>query len=142
MGRTLARPSPPAPPPVTERDPPPAVSAPPPPAPAPDRERAVRAIKVLLFSASLVPAAVGGAIAHAAGSFAWPPFLLAAVGLFLGQAGGDYLYFHARRSPADADDAPGRRRMLLHLVQHAQPLQEIRALEAADLSQGQRPIRR
>ena len=58
----------------------------------PERERAIRAIKILPFSASLVPAAVGGAIAAHAGSFAWPPFALATVGLFVGQAAGDYLY--------------------------------------------------
>lgn len=53
----------------------------------PDRERAIRVIKILLFSASIVPSVVGGAIAFAAGSLAWVSFLLAAAGLFIGQAG-------------------------------------------------------
>jgi len=55
---------------------------------ASDRERAIRVIKILLFSASIVPSVVGGAIAFAAGSLAWVSFLLAAAGLFIGQAGG------------------------------------------------------
>lgn len=73
--------------------------------PAPERERAIRAIKILLFSASIVPSAVGGAVAAAAGSFAWIPFLLAAGGLFIGQAGGDYLYYYLTHFHTDARDA-------------------------------------
>lgn len=72
---------------------------------ASDRERAIRTIKILLFSASVVPSLVGGAIAHAAGSFAWTPFLLAAAGLFIGQAGGDYLYYYLTHFHSDARDA-------------------------------------
>jgi 1,4-dihydroxy-2-naphthoate octaprenyltransferase len=72
---------------------------------APDRERAIRAIKILLFSASIVPAIVGGAIAASTGSFAWTPFLLAALGLFIGQAGGDYLYYYGTHFHTDARDA-------------------------------------
>ena len=71
----------------------------------PDRERAIRAIKILLFSASVVPSVVGGTIAHAAGSFSWTPFLLAAAGLFIGQAGGDYLYYYLTHFHTDARDA-------------------------------------
>lgn len=73
--------------------------------PAPDRERAIRAIKILLFSASIVPSVVGGAIAASVGSFAWTPFLLAAIGLFIGQAGGDYLYYYLTHFHTDARDA-------------------------------------
>jgi len=75
------------------------------PPPAPDRGRAIRAIKILLFSASIIPSIVGGAIAEAAGSFAWTPFLLAAAGLFIGQAGGDYLYYYLTHFHTDARDA-------------------------------------
>jgi 1,4-dihydroxy-2-naphthoate octaprenyltransferase len=71
----------------------------------PDRERAIRAIKFLLFSASLVPAAVGGAIAVHAGAFAWLPFALATLGLFVGQAAGDYLYYYLTQFHTDARDA-------------------------------------
>jgi len=70
-----------------------------------DRARAIRAIKILLFSASVVPALVGGAVAAAAGSFAWTPFVVAAAGLFIGQMGGDYLYFHRTNFHTDARDA-------------------------------------
>jgi len=70
-----------------------------------DRARAIRAIKILLFSASVVPALVGGAVAAAAGSFAWTPFVVAAAGLFIGQMGGDYLYFHRTAFHTDARDA-------------------------------------
>jgi 1,4-dihydroxy-2-naphthoate octaprenyltransferase len=70
-----------------------------------DRERAIRSIKVLLFSASIVPSAVGGAIAASTGVFEWTPFLLAAVGLFIGQAGGDYLYYYMTHFHTDARDA-------------------------------------
>lgn len=72
---------------------------------APDRERAIRSIKILLFSASILPALVGGAIAYAAG--AWNPalLLLATLGLFIGQAGGDYLYYYGTHFHTDARDA-------------------------------------
>jgi 1,4-dihydroxy-2-naphthoate octaprenyltransferase len=71
----------------------------------PDRERAIRSIKILLFSASILPALVGGAIAYAAG--AWEPelFLLATLGLFIGQAGGDYVYYYGTHFHTDARDA-------------------------------------
>ncbi len=71
----------------------------------PERERAIRAIKILLFSASVVPSVVGGAVAASSGSFAWTPFLLAAAGLFIGQAGGDYLYYYMTHFHTDARDA-------------------------------------
>jgi 1,4-dihydroxy-2-naphthoate octaprenyltransferase len=73
--------------------------------PAPDRDRAIRAIKILLFSASIVPSVVGGAIAAHVGTFAWVPFVLAAVGLFIGQAAGDYLYYYFTQFHTDARDA-------------------------------------
>jgi 1,4-dihydroxy-2-naphthoate octaprenyltransferase len=72
---------------------------------APDRNRAIRAIKILLFSASIVPSVVGGAIAAHVGTFAWVPFVLAAVGLFIGQAAGDYLYYYFTQFHTDARDA-------------------------------------
>lgn len=71
----------------------------------PERDRAIRAIKVLLFSASLIPATVGGAIAYAAGFRAPGPFVLVTLGLFIGQAGGDYLYYYFTHFHTDARDA-------------------------------------
>lgn len=75
------------------------------PSTAADREHAIRAIKLLLFSASLVPAMVGGAIAAATGAFTWQPLLLATLGLFLGQLAGDYFYFYFIHFHTDARDA-------------------------------------
>jgi 1,4-dihydroxy-2-naphthoate octaprenyltransferase len=72
---------------------------------SPDRERAIRAIKVLLFSASIIPALVGGAAAAAAGPISRLRFVLATLGLFIGQAGGDYLYFHFTHFHTDPRDA-------------------------------------
>lgn len=73
--------------------------------PTPDRDRAIRAIKILLFSASIVPALVGGAAASAVGPVSLSRFVLAALGLFIGQAGGDYLYFYGTHFHTDASDA-------------------------------------
>lgn len=73
--------------------------------PSVDRDRAIRAIKILLFSASVVPAVVAGAIAAGQGAFAWTPFALAALGLFVGQAAGDYLYYYLTHFHTDARDA-------------------------------------
>ncbi len=72
---------------------------------APDRQRAIRAIKALLFSASIVAALVGGAAARAAGPVGPGLFALATLGLFVGQAGGDYLYFYLTHFHTDARDA-------------------------------------
>jgi 1,4-dihydroxy-2-naphthoate octaprenyltransferase len=72
---------------------------------SPDRERAIRAIKVLLFTASIIPALVGGAVAYAAGPVNWSLFALATIGLFVGQAGGDYLYYYMTHFHTDARDA-------------------------------------
>lgn len=70
-----------------------------------ERERAIRAIKVLLFSASMTPATVAGAIAYAQGVFSWRAFALVTLGLFLAQAGGDYFYYYFTHFHTDARDA-------------------------------------
>ena len=71
----------------------------------PDRQRAIRAIKALLFTASIVPALVGGGAALAAGPVSPALFALATLGLFVGQAGGDYVYFYLTHFHTDARDA-------------------------------------
>ncbi len=79
-----------------------------PPAPvalSPERERAIRVIKVLLFSASIIPAMVTGAIAFHQGYFDALAFALVALGLFIGQAGGDYLYYYGTNFHTDQRDA-------------------------------------
>ena len=69
------------------------------------RTRAIRIIKVSLFSAGIVPAFVGGALAYSEGSFSFPSFLLLVAGLFLGQAGGDYLYYYFTHYHTDPRDS-------------------------------------
>jgi len=70
-----------------------------------ERGKAIRLIKVLLFSASIVPACLAGAMAHASGRFSWPLFLVLLAALFLGQAGGDYLYYYFTDGHKDPRDA-------------------------------------
>ncbi len=72
---------------------------------APDREKAIRAIKILLFSASIVAAIVGGAVAASVAHVSLFLFFLATAGLFIGQAGGDYLYYYFTHFHTDARDA-------------------------------------
>jgi 1,4-dihydroxy-2-naphthoate octaprenyltransferase len=70
-----------------------------------ERGKAIRLIKVLLFSASIVPCCLAGAMAHAAGRFSWPLFLVLLAALVLGQAGGDYLYYYYTGGHKDPRDA-------------------------------------
>ncbi len=71
----------------------------------PEREKAIRVIKVLLFSASIIPAMVTGAIAFHQGYFDTVSFALITLGLFIGQAGGDYLYYYGTNFHTDQRDA-------------------------------------
>lgn len=68
------------------------------------RTAPIRIIKFMLFSASIVPVCVGGTLAYSEGSFAPFNFVLVLVGLFLGQAGGDYLYYYFTNYHSDARD--------------------------------------
>jgi 1,4-dihydroxy-2-naphthoate octaprenyltransferase len=70
-----------------------------------ERGKAIRLIKVLLFSASIVPCSLAGAMAHASGHFSWPLFLVLLAALVLGQAGGDYLYYYFTDGHKDPRDA-------------------------------------
>ncbi len=72
---------------------------------SPEREKAIRVIKVLLFSASIVPAMVSGAISYHQGYFDGVSFVLLMLGLFIGQAGGDYLYYYGTHFHTDQRDA-------------------------------------
>ncbi|HRY97610.1 MAG TPA: prenyltransferase [Bacteroidales bacterium] len=69
------------------------------------RSRAIRAIKFMLFSATIVPSMVGGALGYYHGSFQWTDFLLVSFALLIGQAGGDYLYYYFTHRHTDARDA-------------------------------------
>ncbi|NTU75304.1 MAG: prenyltransferase [Anaerolineaceae bacterium] len=70
-----------------------------------ERSRAIRFIKYLLFSATIVPALVAGAMAFAEGRFALLPWVLASLGLLIGQAGGDYLYYYFTHYHSDSRDS-------------------------------------
>lgn len=70
-----------------------------------ERTKPILFIKILLFSASLIPAVVAGALAVYTEDFSWTPFLLASLGLLLGQSGGDYLYYYFTDMHTDTRDA-------------------------------------
>lgn len=72
--------------------------------PAPQM-KAIRFIKYLLFSASIIPCLVAGAMASRIGEFSLGAFLLVTVALFVGQAGGDYLYFYFTHFHSDQRDS-------------------------------------
>jgi 1,4-dihydroxy-2-naphthoate octaprenyltransferase len=73
-----------------------------------ERSRPIRFIKILLFSASIMPAIVASALAHVDGysNLSWS--LLAGLGLLIGQAGADYLYYHFTHYHTDSRDAHTR----------------------------------
>lgn len=70
-----------------------------------EREGAIRVIKAFLFSASIVPAMLGGALAVRDPGAGALDFVLATLGLFIGQAGGDYLYYYFTHFHTDPRDA-------------------------------------
>lgn len=72
------------------------------------RSNAVLVIKFLLFSASIVPCLVGAALARSEGSIDTVYFALVTFALFLGQVGGDYLYYYFTHFHSDARDAHTR----------------------------------
>lgn len=69
------------------------------------RARAIRVIKFMLFSATIAPAILGGALTYKFPAFTGLNFLLAALGLIIGQAGGDYLYYYFTKNHSNAKDA-------------------------------------
>ncbi len=71
----------------------------------PERSKPILVIKILLFSASIIPAITAGALARHDG-FSNPLFWgLALLGLFLAQAGADYLYYYFTNYHTDGRDA-------------------------------------
>jgi 1,4-dihydroxy-2-naphthoate octaprenyltransferase len=73
-----------------------------------ERSRPLRFIKILLFSASIMPAVLAGVLAYVDGysHFSW--WIAAGVGLLIGQAGADYLYYHFTHFHTDSRDAHTR----------------------------------
>jgi 1,4-dihydroxy-2-naphthoate octaprenyltransferase len=70
-----------------------------------ERTKAVKAIKILLFSASIVPSLVAGSMAYKDPHFTVINFILVAFALFIGQAGGDYLYYYFTHYHKDNRDS-------------------------------------
>jgi len=70
-----------------------------------ERAQAIRVIKIALFSASVVPSLVAGAVGYYHGFFEASAFALLTLGLFIGQLGGDYLYYYSTHFHTDARDA-------------------------------------
>ncbi|MFO7864999.1 MAG: hypothetical protein R6U85_13455 [Salinivirgaceae bacterium] len=68
------------------------------------RSRYILQIKFLLFAASLVPALVTGVLVYPGNIFTID-WLLIITGLFLAQAGGDYLYYYFTNNHTDTDDS-------------------------------------
>jgi 1,4-dihydroxy-2-naphthoate octaprenyltransferase len=69
------------------------------------REKAIRVIKYMLFSATVAPVILGSALTYDSTVFSALHFFLAAVGLIIGQAGGDYLYYYFTHNHTHARDA-------------------------------------
>ena len=71
------------------------------------RPAAIRVIKYALFSASIIPALVGAALAYfmVPGKFSLQFALIAGIGLFIGQMAGDYLYYYGTHFHSDQRDA-------------------------------------
>jgi 1,4-dihydroxy-2-naphthoate octaprenyltransferase len=69
------------------------------------RERAIRVLKFMLFSATISPAILAGALTFDKEFFSGINFLLASLGLLIGQAGGDYLYYYFTNNHTNAKDS-------------------------------------
>jgi len=72
--------------------------------PAPQM-KAIRFIKYLLFSASVIPCLVAGAMASREGNVNVNWFLLVTAAIFIAQVGGDYLYYYFTHYHTDQRDA-------------------------------------
>ncbi len=72
--------------------------------PAPQM-KAIRFIKYLLFSASIIPCLLAGAMTHESARFNSDWLLLATFAIFIAQVGGDYLYYYFTHYHTDQRDA-------------------------------------
>jgi hypothetical protein len=71
-----------------------------------ERTKAIRFIKIMLFSASIIPTLVAGAMAYNhQHTLNINYFLLLIFALFIGQAGGDYLYYYFTNFHSDSRDS-------------------------------------
>ncbi len=67
--------------------------------------RAIRFIKYLLFSASIIPCLIAGAMAHTARRYNPDWLFWVTLAIFLAQVGGDYLYYYFTHYHTDQRDA-------------------------------------
>lgn len=67
--------------------------------------KAIRYIKYLLFSASVVPCLIAGAMAHTARRFNPDWFTWVTFAIFIAQVGGDYFYYYFTHYHTDQRDA-------------------------------------
>lgn len=70
-----------------------------------ERSRPIRLIKILLFSASIIPAILVYTLVRNDERFRFFTWILTLWGLFLGQAGADYLYYRFTDYHTDKRDA-------------------------------------
>ena len=71
----------------------------------PRRSKAILSIKILLFSASVIPSLLAGAIAYGNENFVMWWLMLLVFAMFIGQAAGDYLYYYFTNFHSDARDS-------------------------------------
>lgn len=69
------------------------------------RTKAILFIKFMLFSATIAPAVLALFMTIDKEAFIWHNFILAALGLIIGQAGGDYLYYYFTKNHTHVKDA-------------------------------------
>ncbi len=69
------------------------------------RSNAILTIKFLLFTASIIPSMLSGAMFLADGVMRWQDYSLMFLGLFIAQLGGDYLYYNFTHFHTDPRDS-------------------------------------
>ncbi len=69
------------------------------------RAKAILTIKFLLFTASVIPGILSGAMFVKSGTMRWPDFALMFFGVFIAQLGGDYLYYYFTSCHTDPRDS-------------------------------------
>ena len=70
-----------------------------------NRSSAIRVIKFMLFTATIAPVILAGAMTYKSEVFTWLNFILAGIGLLIGQAGGDYLYYYFTKNHTLSTDS-------------------------------------
>lgn len=69
------------------------------------RSKAVLTIKFLLFTASIIPSILSGAMFVSSGTMRWLDYGLMFFGIFIAQLGGDYLYYYFTHFHTDPRDS-------------------------------------